>query len=311
MDYVTEEYQEYRRKWIMAAKRFLFDFPLCLEIEVSYYCNLKCPVCAREVLGDYGERGLIERKLYSRIINNAARHKMPAILLAHEAEPLINPRLSDMIKEARDAGIIDIGMHTNANLLTEETSENLINAGITRINFSIDATNEEVYNEVRPGGDFNAVVNNTLAFLKLKDKLKRRNIRTRVSFVVQHNNKHQKKNFYEFWKDKVNVISFQTLVDFKKFDNRDKNANSYKKDFVCNRTWQLMIVRYNGNVVPCGKPFRSYDTDDYLLGNLNLNTIEECWNSHKMEKIRGFHSKEKYHMLPFCRDCMTAHLRIE
>ena len=56
---VSEEYKEYRKKWGRASKGFLFKFPLCVEIESAYFCNLKCPICARQTLGTFGEKGFL------------------------------------------------------------------------------------------------------------------------------------------------------------------------------------------------------------------------------------------------------------
>lgn len=310
-NYLSEEYKEYRKKWEKASNGFLFKFPLCVEIESSYSCNLKCPVCVRQALGTFDEKGFFDRKLYSKLLKEAAKHKMPAIMLDHEAEPLTNPDVPDMTKEARDSGIIDIWMHTNANLLTEEVSEKLIKNGLTKINFSIDAANEDTYNKVRPGGDYNKVISNIITFLKLKDKLRKKYIRTRVSFVLQDANRQEKEAFYTFWKDKVNLISIQELVDFTKFNNQaEGRLGKLAEDFSCFKTWQLLIIRHNGDIIPCGMPFRYYDPKEYLLGNLNEHSIKECWNSPKLNRIRGLNLRRQYDKLPFCRDCICAYTNV-
>ncbi len=309
--YTSKDYRGYRKKWERASRQYLYKFPLCIEIESSYYCNLKCPVCARQVLGFSKERGFISRKLYKKILAEAKKHKMPAIMLDHEAEPLTNPAIADLVKEAKDAGILDIWMHTNANLLKEEIADKLIRNGLTKINFSIDATDEKTYDIVRPGGNFERVIKNILAFLRLKEELKAKYIRTRVSFVVQDINRNEQDTFFKFWKDRVNVISFQNLIDFSKFKKLSGNKRNYRKGFICNKSWQMMIIRHNGDVVPCGMPLRSYDSKECVIGNLNLNSIEECWNSPQLNRIREFQKRGDYHKVSFCRDCLFAYADIK
>jgi radical SAM protein with 4Fe4S-binding SPASM domain len=309
-NYVSEVYKDYRKKWDRASKGHLYQFPLCVEIESSYYCNLKCPVCVRQALGTFNEKGFFDRGLYAKLLNEASKHKMPALMLDHEAEPLTNPDIADMTREAKEAGIIDIWMHTNANLLTEEISEKLIKNGLTKINFSIDAVTEETYNQVRPGGNFNKVIKNIINFLKLKGQFRKKYLRTRVSFVTQDKNKQERGDFFEFWKGKVNVISFQELLDFTKFSNIQKSYKKMNVDFVCFKIWQLLIIRYNGDVVPCGMPFRHYNPKEYLLGNIYVNSIKECWNSSKLNKMRQLLLKRKYDKLSFCRDCVCAYTNI-
>jgi len=99
-------------------------------------------------------------------------------------------------------------------------------------------------------------------------------------------------------------------VDFNKFSNQAQSSQKQGEGFYCYKPWQLLIIRYNGDVVPCGMPFRHYDLKDYLLGNLYVNSIGECWNSPKINKIRELHLKRKYNKIPFCRDCVSAYTNI-
>ena len=86
----------------------------------------------------------------------------------HEAESLMNPKIFKMIEEARDAGIMDIWVHTNANMLSLENAEKLIDSGLTKINFSIDACDEKVYDVLRVGGNFQRVITNVKNFFTVK-----------------------------------------------------------------------------------------------------------------------------------------------
>ncbi|MBF0479363.1 MAG: radical SAM protein [Candidatus Omnitrophica bacterium] len=297
-------YEEYRRNWKMASEGHIFPFPLCVEVESSYYCNLRCPMCAREVIGTFDEKGFLEPEIYTKLLKEASQHQMSAIMMDHEGEPLTNPRIADMVKEAQDAGLFDIWLHTNANLLTEELSEALIKNGITKMNFSIDAATEQTYDKIRIGGNYPLVVKNVMKFLELKKKMKKDYIRTRVSFVLQKDNGHEREAFINLWKDKVNLISIQSMVDFKHFVNSQEelSADDLKK-FICFRAFQLLIVRYNGDVIPCGMTFRHYKKEEYDLGNLKNTTIEECWNSKISKHIRECHLQKQHDKIPFCRDC--------
>jgi MoaA/NifB/PqqE/SkfB family radical SAM enzyme len=86
-------------------------------------------------------------------------------------EPLIRKDLIKFIEYAKDAGIVDIYLSTNGVLLTEQFSINLINSGLTRIQISIDATSADIYDQMRPGGDFKKVVDNISTLLEVRKKL--------------------------------------------------------------------------------------------------------------------------------------------
>ena len=170
---LSEEYLEYRRKFEQAKNQaYKGKFPISIEIEASYYCNLKCPFCARETSAGDRDVGHMSADLWRKILDESRENGLKAILMDHEGESLMNPRFFQMVEEAKEAGIIDIWLHTNANLLTPEVSERLIDSGITKINFSIDATTEETYDKLRVGGDFKKVIKNVKDFLKIKNNKK-------------------------------------------------------------------------------------------------------------------------------------------
>ncbi len=79
-NYRSEEYFKYRDQFELAQKReFVGDFPLSIEIEASYYCNLKCPYCPR--VANLGERelGHMSTELWEKILTEA-KANMPTIL---------------------------------------------------------------------------------------------------------------------------------------------------------------------------------------------------------------------------------------
>ena len=167
-DHQTPEYIEYRRNFELAQKReYLSEFPLSVEIESSYHCNLECPMCPRVV--NLGERNSehMSQELWQMVLSECKQHRLPSMLMDHEAESLMNPRFFDMVEAAKYAGVFDVWLHTNANMLTPKRSARLISSGLTKINFSIDATTSETYDIVRPGGDFKRVVENVKAFLNI------------------------------------------------------------------------------------------------------------------------------------------------
>ena len=315
----TPAYREYRKNFDSAQKRkHLGDFPLSIEIEASYFCNLKCPFCPRVV--NLGERevGHMSQELWDKILAECRANGLNAILMDHEAESMMNPRFIGMVKDAKDAGILDIWLHTNANLLTPKKSEELIEAGITKINFSIDATDDAVYDVLRVGGSLAKVIKNVNEFLGIKLAKKAHHVRTRVSFVEQKENLHQKQAFLEQWKDAkgLNMVTYQECVDFSLFEKPDadmalseKELEAKYKDaepFHCSLPWEMPVIDTEANVMPCGSPVREH-TKDFILGNLNKgDTIKSCWKGPKMTALRELHQKGEWYKNPVCRVCVKS-----
>jgi len=216
---LTREYFEYRKKWELASQHYLFDFPLFLELGVSYACNYQCPKCPRQALQHTEKSGFLSDELLNKLFKEVKIYRMPSITFSYAGEPLMRKDLPQLIRKARDAFILDRMFHTNGSLLTRELSFDLIESGLTKINFSIDAASPETYRKVRVGGKYEKVIANIDEFLDIKKKIGKSYPRVRVAFVVTDENKHEQRRFYDLWKNKVNVISFQRHYDFTKMLN--------------------------------------------------------------------------------------------
>ena len=318
-NYQTDDYWVYRKKFEAAQQRnYLSTFPLSVEIEASYHCNLKCPACPRVINPEEREIDHMPEELWHMILKECADHNLPAMLMDHEAESLMNPRFIRMVNETRTAGVIDIWLHTNANMLDSRRSAQLIDAGITKINFSIDAATSETYDVLRPGGSYERVVANIREFLRLKQEREAYHIRTRVSFVEQAGNAHERREFFDLWNTipGLNMITFQACLDFSPFEvldcdsklDIDQLTTKYQDSapFNCSAPWQLPIIDIEGNVVPCGQPVRQHNKD-FILGNLlDGDTIESCWNSQKMGDLRDLHTEGEWYKNPMCRVCVNT-----
>src|SRR3989338_4987678 len=161
-----EKWATYRNEWEQYCRlEKEVDHPPHLEFELNYSCNLKCPMCTWAV------EKAAERKAdwftfddYQKVINEAVAIGTKSVRLCYINEPLIRRDIDQFIKYAVDAGILDVLITTNGTLLTKDMSRKIIQAGLTKINVSLDATTEETYDKIRVGGDFKTTINNIHEF---------------------------------------------------------------------------------------------------------------------------------------------------
>lgn len=301
----SSDFLEYRSRWDLASqKHHFFDFPLFLEAEVSYACNYQCPKCPRQSLPLSKKDPFLSNELLDKLFDEAKKYRVPAINFSHGGEPLMRKDLPQLIRKARDSFILDIMFHTNGYLLNRELSIELIESGLTKINFSLDAASSNVYKKVRVGGDYGKVIANINEFLEVKKEFGKSYPRVRVSFVISEENKHEQKKFYALWKDKVNLIAFQQYYDFSKM----KDSYNYKSEdqvigaHCCNQLWQLLTVTCDGDIIICQHDYNH----EHVLGNLKTHTIYECWHSDTINKFRELHLKNRWHEIPLCRKCIAS-----
>ena len=297
-------YVEYRRKWELASNdHIVYDFPLFLEVEASYSCNFACPPCPRHFFPSVPKYGLLANDLLDKIYAEAKERGLTSMGYSHGGEPLIRKDIPEQMRKARAAGILDRMIHTNASLLTKDMSEELIESGMTKINFSLDAATPEIYAKTRIGGDFDETMENIRHFLEAKKKFGKGYPRVRVSFIVSDDNRHEMQAFYDLWKDKVNIVAFQQEYDFAK---REALHGIYKKlgkdTFCCSEPFQLLTITRDGDIILCIHDY----AHEVVLGNLKTHTIYECWHSETMNKFRSLHLQNRWNEVSPCSKCVNC-----
>ena len=78
------EYKEYRKQWReTAVSHIKTEFPLHLDIEVTSYCNLACPMCPRTHRVQLGkwENRMMKLETFKKIIDEGTKKGLKAINL--------------------------------------------------------------------------------------------------------------------------------------------------------------------------------------------------------------------------------------
>ena len=232
--YQTEEYKDYRKNWDLATQgNLVTDFPLNIELEPTYYCNLKCPACPRYT-SDLLTRDSKHMKdeIWNQIIKESRENKLSSMQMDHEAESLMHPKFFKYLEDTKKAGLLETWLHSNGMMVNDKNARKLISLGIKKMNFSLDAATEKTYEILRVGGKYNQVIKNILNFLKVKKEMNASYLRVRVSFVEQKENFSEKKAFFDFWskQDGINVITFQRCLNFKDFEKPDEDFKLNEKE---------------------------------------------------------------------------------
>ena len=335
----SEAYDEYRRLWDETSKlEIVTDFPLQLDFELNYSCNFSCPMCTwnAETTSRFGKDKWFPFEVWKELIDEAVPKGLKSIRLNQINEPLIRQDIVKFVEYARNAGILDIYFSTNGSLLTEKISRGLIEAGLLRLQVSLDAATEETYNKIRIGGDFNKILSNIDRFLEIRDEMGSKLPTLRVNFVKTSENIHELDQFIEMWEGKADFIGIQDLLGIvDKFDKSKKDGyDPNVEDFKCAQPFQHMTVRSNGHILPCCSFFGPdtpiaklkhnvegvemtgedgilvSDETKETIANLMVKTIEEAWNSDEMKFFREIHKKGEYWRHPVCKRCVqsTSHV---
>lgn len=304
----SQKYKDYRAKWEKNTKNFILEeFPLHLDIGITNVCNLGCTFCARTVRVDdnnWRESKHMDFDLFKKIITEAAELGTYSINMNLLNEPLIHPQVIEMIKFAKEQGIVDIHFHTHGGLLTENMSEKLIDSGVDRLFISIDSPYKEKYNKLRVNSDFDKVINNLKKFKELRDSKEKIDPLIRVSMIafpdISETELIDAKNLFLKYAD---YVGFQPYVDpFLRIGKDKKYEKGYKSNFVCHQPFTRLSIIEDGRVSPC---CLDYD-QDLMVGDLSKQTIKEVWNSEKLENIRKTLRDGEFYKISRCACCEKA-----
>jgi len=199
----TAEYLDYREKWNENPKNFIVDdFPIHIDLETNTNCNLKCFMCFQSY--DPPKPSKMETELFKKIIDEGAKAGLCSIKTQYRGEPLLDKRMPQMVKYAKDKGILEVMFNTNATLLSEETAKALIEAGLDKIMCSVDGYTKDVYESVRIGANFGTVLNNIKNLQSLKKSMGSKRPIVRVQMVDTPRNHHQIEEYIKFWGEIAN-----------------------------------------------------------------------------------------------------------
>lgn len=270
------------------------DFPSHIDIEAASACQMRCPMCYTTYLPEE-LKGLMKWDLFTRIIDEAAKRKVYSVKLSWRGEPLLNKRIVDMVKYAKDKGIKEVAFLTNAELLTHEMSEKLVDAGLDWLSISADGVGE-VYNEIRSPAIFEETVERVRYMREYRDRRGLVKPLLRVQSVMSAVAK-DAEAFNHAWEgvvDRINVISDQ-IRDFE-----SRTDLEYDPYYVCAKPWTRLNIAYDGRVHQCGADYAAKTT----VGDCNTQSLYEIWHGEGNRKVREAFKRHTYLQdLPACRNC--------
>ena len=268
-----------------------------------------------------GPTTVISDEMISKLFNEFKENKLPALMFGAGDEPLMFSGIDKMWDTANSSGIMDIFIFTNGTYLNEEMRKKILDHNVSRVYISLDAATEETYAKIRLNNKnieeqatgnnklkiitedknkLKAIEENIKKLIELRNERKLELPQVRISFAVQHRNKHEIELFKKKWKDVVDFIEFQQTmnIDFDKLSKLSEEErwrrrkplfkNNYIKD--CKAPFHTATVFADGSVIPCC----TFQGKNLTLGNINgipelgipAQSLKELWDGEKMNELR-------------------------
>lgn len=157
--------------------------PLHFYIDVVGTCNLRCPSCPVGNMPErVNERGVMSPELLDRILTKATSEcQVTNVGLFNWTEPLLHPRLDEMVKVVRRHGL-PCAVSTNLNINKPGRYRKLLEAAPTILRVSLSGWSQETYGLTHKGGGISNVRKNLEELLNIRDELE---APTRVAVAFQ------------------------------------------------------------------------------------------------------------------------------
>lgn len=296
------------------------DSPLSMYIEPTRVCNFKCFYCMHSTRGKSG--GALEQtgfclehmdmdffeKLVEDIMNFPTVPKR--ICFSGLGEPLTNKRLPDMIHLLRKSGFEGrIDVISNGSLLTQEMSDALIDAGISRIQISVQGLSTEKYQEIcGVPVDIEKIRANVRYFYEHK---KDATIYVKIIDSILEN-KAEEEQFYQMFGDICDTIYIEHLVimeqqmgDHGRHVDTTRNlmGEVVEKRFVCGVMFYFLQVNIDGETFPCSTPGLP---NSFSMGCAKEKSLLEIWNDRRRNGLIRKNLKDGYASIPACKTCSSC-----
>lgn len=285
--------------------------PFIIFVDPADACNFKCRFCPtsdRKLMKSVGRPWqTMPFDLFKKIADDMTQFpgQLEVLRLYKDGEPLINKHLVDMVKYAKDIGACRrVDTTTNASLLTPEKGRALADAGLDRINISIEGINNEQYKSFSDVNlEFDRIVENVRAFYE---------VRGNCDMLVKINGdtltEEDKAKFLDIFGDIADKVYIEHIMSC--WPNFELNGVKVNQEYgiygqaiqevdVCPYPFYSFSINSDGLASVC---FLDWSRK-LLVGDARTQSMAEIWNGRSMKAYRKFFLKGKRKGHPICGNC--------
>jgi len=283
----------------------------------------------------------MSHETFDRIIKDLqAFPKLQEIHFGGFGEPLMHPRIVEMVEQVKSLGV-KATLTTNGTLLDEEKTIALVNARLDKLFVSIDSVQAELFREIRPGAELDAVVENLKRVQALRSQRRSLVPTIALEFVVTKQNWKEVEELPALgralgasWVLVTHLLPHtQALADQIMYGGeiielpkpagwpvpvsdflqwgilsapRSKWGAARRCRFVEGKGF---VIKWDGDVSPCYALMHSYPyfifgrrkyVTRYVVGNVNRTSLTDVWTN---EEFVLFRAKVSCFRFPSCVDC--------
>jgi radical SAM protein with 4Fe4S-binding SPASM domain len=277
--------------------------PLSMFVEPTNVCNFACPICP-ESFDDYekkaGYYGQMSEQVWHQFMGNvlAWGFRLKVLRMYFEGEPLLNPKLPQMIADVSRFGLADrTEITTNGSRLNERTSRQLLESGLSYIRISVYGTDNRGY-ELATGSacTLDNILRNARELRQMRDRcLSRLDIHAQlVSDTADQD------LFFKQWAPIADQCDVKQMHNWGSADSRlVQLGQGTEAPKVCSRLFYELALHANGDVSTCCVDWNR----KLVIGSILKESLRDIWQGEALAKIQGMHLAGRRGEIPSCASC--------
>lgn len=285
--------------------------PYVVFVDPASACNYSCGFCptGHSDLIDATNRhvGVMKFELFQKIIDDLAGFPDPikVLRLYKDGEPLLNKRLADMIRYAKAAGVPYIDTTTNGSLITPQRMGPILEAGLDKLNLSVDGMSDATYLEFTGFPlKFDKLVQNVRWLYENKGDCE---IVIKVPEELLKPGEREK--FFDTFGNFCDRISTEKFAPcWPGFDVEERSGipitggiynQPISETLVCSYLFYSFSVNTDGLVSSC---FLDWERK-LVVGDVRRQSLREIWNGDRLNALRKLHLEGRRKEHPVCGSC--------
>lgn len=286
--------------------------PLILFVDPSNLCNFKCKFCPtgnNELIKNTKRwQGNMNFDLYKKIINDLKEFDKPlkVLRLYKEGEPFLNKNLADMIKYAKENEVTEfIDTTTNGYLLKPEIIKPIINAGLDRLNISVNGINDKQFlDSTGIKVNFDKYVNSIINLYKIKGDCE-----ICIKIIGDFMSENDKNKFFDTFGDYADRIFIENLAPcWPEFNVEDSLGINITKGIydqpiddinICSYIFYMFTINSDGTASLCFLDWRR----KLLIGDVRKESLKEIWEGNNLFQHRINHLNGRRKENDICKHC--------
>jgi len=293
------------------------NMPLHIQIELTNYCNLRCPVCPTGIRAVDRRAKAIEVDLFQQLMDEVGPYLLTISLWAW-GEPLLHPQLKEILHTARRHHMATLLSTNGQNLDHEEVIEALLEEPPTCLIVAIDGLTDATNSMYRVGAKLEPILAGVRRLAELKKQLNVRLPILHMRYIVMKHNEHELPDLETFARDNhFDFLTIRTLsiIDSKEPDRMHQDfvpethewraygytdqGRDHRSDFICQQPFWFPTVFADGTLVACEQDFNAQQS----LGVVSKDvSFADLWFGQRAAEVRKT-IRDDSQTLSFCRNC--------